>query len=109
MTGVRREDLLVFRANGRAPYTLYVGDPRGQAPYYELESLLDQRRDLPALPTAGVGPLEPNPDLGHAPDRTDLPITERYRTAIGWGLAAVLLGLSVWAVRVLRRPSSPTS
>lgn len=109
VTGVRREDLLIFRANDRAPFTLYVGDPRGQAPYYELESLLDQRRDLPALPTAGVGPLEANPDLGKAPDRTDLPITERYRTAIGWGLAAVLLGLSVWAVRVLRRPSSPTS
>ncbi|MBK6689545.1 MAG: DUF2339 domain-containing protein [Deltaproteobacteria bacterium] len=109
VTGVRREDLLIFRANSRAPFTLYVGDPRGTAPYYELESLLDRRRDLPALPTAGVGPLEPNPNLGNAPDRSDLPVTERYRTAIGWGLAVVLLGLSVWAVRVLRRPSGPTS
>lgn len=107
-TGIRREDVLLFRASRPGPYTVYVGDPRSQAPSYELSALLENRRGWDNFPTLGLTALEPNPEFGKAPDRSDLPVTERYRTAIGWGLAVVLLLLSGWAVRVLRRPTSPT-
>jgi hypothetical protein len=37
----------------------------------------------------------------------NLPLTERYRGAIGAGLAVVLVGLAIWALLLLRKPADP--
>ncbi|WP_433935939.1 DUF2339 domain-containing protein [Sorangium cellulosum] len=94
---------IVFRAAQPGPHRLYVGDPLGARPRYDLADVLDRgERELPPAP-ARLGAAQANPALGAARVPQNLPFTERHRAPIGAALAASLLALSLWAARLLRR------
>jgi hypothetical protein len=94
---------LIFRAAAAGEHRLYVGDRAATAPYYDLAAILEREQRAEAPRAVTLGPVEANPRLGQESAREALPFTERYRRTIGAALAAVLLGLSVWAARMLRR------
>ncbi|WP_438029309.1 DUF2339 domain-containing protein [Sorangium sp. So ce233] len=94
---------IVLRAARPGPHRLYVGDPLGARPRYDLADVLDRgEREQPPAP-ARLGAAQANPALGAARVARNLPFTERHRTPIGAALAASLLALSLWAARLLRR------
>ncbi|WP_155798188.1 DUF2339 domain-containing protein, partial [Sorangium cellulosum] len=94
---------IVFRAAQPGPHRLYVGDPLGARPRYDLADVLDRgEREQPPAP-ARLGAAQANPALGASRAARDLPFTERHRTPIGAALAVGLLALSLWAARLLRR------
>ncbi|AUX41776.1 hypothetical protein SOCE26_031990 [Sorangium cellulosum] len=98
---------IVFRAGHAGPHRLYVGDPLGERPRYDLADVLDRvERERPPG-TAWLGAAQSNPAFGAARVARDLPFTERHRASIGVGLALALLGLSLWAARLLWRGAPP--
>jgi len=90
---------LVFRADAAGPHVLYVGDREARAPAYDLAAVLRRTPGAP-VSAAALGPLAANPR--HAERAKVEPFTERHRGAIAAGLLAVLAGLAVWVVRLLR-------
>lgn len=96
---------IVLRARSAGPHVLYVGDPTGalRAPSYELAQIIARKPDgFPTTP-AQIGALEDNPDFGTEPKIDGRPFTERFRGPIGAVLAVVVVGLGLWAVRLIRR------
>jgi hypothetical protein len=92
-------DEVVFRADSGGAHRLLVGDARAVAPAYDLAAVLARSPGASAEP-ARLGPLAPNPR--HAPPGDLRPFTERHRTALALGLAALLAILGAWTVRLLR-------
>jgi hypothetical protein len=92
-------DQIVFRAGAAGPHVLYVGDPEAPAPAYDLAAVL-RRTPGVAVSAAAPGPLAANPR--HAERARVEPFTERHRGAIAAGLLAVLAGLAIWVVLLLR-------
>ncbi len=90
---------IVFRAEAAGPHALYVGDPEARVPAYDLAAVLRRTPDAP-VSAAALGSLVANP--GHAERAKAEPFTERHRGAIAVGLLAVLAGLALWVVRLLR-------
>lgn len=97
---------IVFRAANPGNYRLLVGDPGASAPTYDLPSILAQKEEPEPTTRLGLAPAVKNPRFGEQPAPPDLPFTERHRTIIGVGLAVLLGLLSLWAVRLLRRPAT---
>jgi hypothetical protein len=96
---------LVFRAPSAGAYQLYLGNPGAAAPAYDLGAVL-ARTPGAAPAAASLGPVVPNPSFAERPPA--LPFTERHRTALGAALLALLAGLAVWVVRLLRStPGDP--
>jgi uncharacterized membrane protein len=105
-----RRRTVTLRAAQAGGHVLYAGDPARAAPRYDLAEILargDSRSlERPLLPVT-LGAVAQNPWFG-LPDRPEnLPVTERYRTPIGVALSAVLVGLSIWALLLLRKPAKP--
>ncbi len=98
---------IVFRAGQPGPHRLYLGDPLGQRPSYDLADVLDsvEREHAPAA--ARLGAAQANPSFGAARLARDLPFTERHRAPIGAALVLGLLALSAWAARLLRQGARP--
>jgi hypothetical protein len=94
---------LVLDPARAGPHVLYAGAAGVAAPAYDLGAVL-ARTPGAALAPASLGPAAPNPR--HAPVEPARPFTERHREALGVGVAAVLAGLALWAVRLLRRGSA---
>ncbi len=102
---VRRREL-ILRSRGPGEHLLYVGDRAGRAPSYDLDEIL-ARSGATEAAEASAGPLEPNPRFGEVVTDATLPWTEQHRGPIGVGLAILLLGLSLWAVRLVRTGGAP--
>lgn len=91
-----------LRAARSGPHTLYVGDKAGNPPQFDLQQILARETDAPPPRAARFGAIAVNPAFGEPEPDERLPFTERYRGAIGVGLTVLLLGLGVWAVRLIR-------
>jgi hypothetical protein len=103
---VRRREV-TLRAAQAGGHVLYAGDKVRTAPRYDLEEILSRGEPLEPQKRVTLGPFGQNPRFG-VEDRPDnQPVTERYRRAIGAGLAVVLVGLAIWALRLLRKPVDP--
>ena len=90
---------VVFRAAAAGAYRALAGDPEAGRPSYDVAAVL--ARSPGAVPgLAGLGPFAPNPRHTPPPDRR--PFTERHRMTLAVALAALLVGLGGWAVRLLR-------
>ena len=98
---VRRE--IILRASSPGAHTLYVGDKAGSAAAYDLGQIYDRRSNEPPRMLAKMGAIEPNPGFGKPKLDPELPFTEQHRGPIGIGLGVVLLGLALYAVRLLRK------
>ena len=94
---------LVFRAAEAGPHTLYVGHPEASTPRYDLAAILARRESTPDFALASLGAITPNPDHGRPVVEADLPLTERHRGLIGGVMAVLLLGLALWAVRLIKQ------
>lgn len=94
---------LILRTPSSGAHALYTGDKKNMFPprSYDLSEIIERRTELDLRP-AKLGPLAANPTFGKAPEPAALPLTEKYRTAIGAGMAVVLAVLGVWAVRLIR-------
>jgi hypothetical protein len=102
IAGARLEWLaeqLVFRAEAAGPHALYLGDREARAPAYDLAAVLRRTPGAP-VSAAALAPLAANPL--RAERAKPVPLSERYRGAIAAGLLAVLAGLALWVVRLLR-------
>ncbi|WP_437681042.1 DUF2339 domain-containing protein [Sorangium sp. So ce131] len=110
ITGARgevRAREFVFRAGHAGPHRLYVGDPLSERPRYDLADVLDRvERERPPG-AARLGAAQSNPAFGAARVGRDLPFTERHRASIGVVLALGLLGMSLWAARLLWQGAPP--
>lgn len=96
---------LAFRAEAAGPHLLYLGDREALAPAYDLAAVLRRTPDAP-VSAAALAPPAANPL--HA-ERTKVePFTERHRGAIAVGILAVLAGLALWVVRLLRAGTGGT-
>jgi hypothetical protein len=95
---------IVFRASRAGTHRLLVGDPKADSPHYDLETILAQKEDAPETPRLALAAATPNPQLGEQPTPPDPPFTERHRQPIALALVALLVALSVWALRLLRKP-----
>jgi len=93
---------IVFRTAAPGEHRLYVGDRTADRPSYDLTAILERAERAEAPHEATMGPVLPNPRFGEADHAAPLPFTERHRAALGAALAAVLLVLSLWAIRLLR-------
>ncbi|MCA9552831.1 MAG: DUF2339 domain-containing protein [Myxococcales bacterium] len=101
--GSWRRKELVFRTEAEGPVTVYVGQENDDLPRFDLQDILRRRVGRAELQEARLGPLTANPRYGKpGPERT-LPLTEQYRGVIGIAVAVLVLGLGLWAVRLLRR------
>lgn len=100
-----RKREIVFRAPAAGAHLLFTGDKDGTAASYDLERIFARRRDDQTLPEATLGPVEPNPNFGKEEIAAELPFTEKHRGIIGSLLTVLLLGVAVWAVRLLRTPA----
>jgi hypothetical protein len=90
---------ILLAAAGGGPHTVLVGAEGMASPAYDLAAQL-RRAPAPAA-EAELGALGANPRQA-APPAGPQPFTERYRTALGAGLALLLALLAVWAIRLLR-------
>jgi hypothetical protein len=98
---VRRREI-VFRAAIAGEHRLFVGDRAATPPSYDLAAILDRAPRDSAPAEASLGAVLPNPGHGKEETSPALPFTERHRAAVGIVMTIVLLGLSVWAVKLLR-------
>lgn len=102
-----RRRAVTLRAAQAGAHVLYAGDPARAAPRYDLAEILARGDGRSPERPVTLGAVVPNPRFG-LPDRPDnLPVTERYRTPIGVALSAALVGLSIWALLLLRKPAKP--
>jgi hypothetical protein len=95
---------LVFRAKSDGAHTLFVGDRAATAPSYDLVEVFARRMGELVRAPAKLGAIEPNPSLGQKLTDADLPLTERWRGTIGVVLGVALVGLAIWAIRLLKTP-----
>lgn len=100
--GEVRARRLVLRAATAGEHVLYVGDALAQAPQYDLADILHRHHGDATLRVAAIGPAVANPDFGVAAAPANAVFTERHRRPLGVALAIVLIGLGLWAVRLLR-------
>ncbi|HEY4012985.1 MAG TPA: DUF2339 domain-containing protein [Polyangiaceae bacterium] len=100
--GEVRARRIVLRTAREGEHTLYVGDELAEPPHYDLADILRRHDAEPPRRTATMGALVANTDFGVAARPSSRAFTERYRTAFGIGLAVLLVGLALWAVRLLR-------
>lgn len=98
-----RAQELVFRAGEPGEHRVYLGDPEATVPSYDLDQILARRAGGGEPVEITLGALQPNPSFGRAPQDAGLPFTERHRLPIGIALGALLLALSLWAIRLLRQ------
>ncbi|MEO8874544.1 MAG: DUF2339 domain-containing protein, partial [Polyangiaceae bacterium] len=97
---------IVFRAANPGNYRLFVGDPAASPPTYDLPSILAQKEEPAPITRLGLAAATKNPRFGEQPAPPNPPFTEQHRGVIGIVLAALLGLLSLWAVRLLRKPAS---
>ena len=102
-----RRRTVTLRAAEAGEHVLYTGDKAHAAPRYDLWEILSRGESLAPERPVTLGATARNPRFGVEDRRPNLPVTERYRTPIGVGLSVVLLGLSIWALVLLRKPSEP--
>ena len=106
ITAIRGEVLrqeILFRASKAGPYTLYVGDKNGSAAQYDLAQVLARRTEESPLLEASLGVGAKNPSFGKEVVAANLPFTEQHRGVIGAVLGVLLVALSAWAVRMIRK------
>jgi hypothetical protein len=101
--GAWRRQEVVFRTDAEGPVSLYVGQESDELPRFDLEDILRRRAGREALAEARLGPLTENPRYGKPGPTRPLPVTERYRGPIGIALAVLVMGLGLWALRLMRR------
>ncbi len=93
---------IVFRAAVAGAHTLYVGRADDRAPRYDLADLLHRGSAAPPQPVE-LGALLPNPRYADAPaEKGPRPWTERHETLLHVLVGAVVLGLALWTLRLLR-------
>ncbi|HOX45299.1 MAG TPA: DUF3999 family protein [Myxococcota bacterium] len=94
---------LVFRARQAGPHELRLGDPRAQAPRYDLAELLARGSGGEPRPCS-LGPLEPLPvgPVEAGPDTR--PWSEKHALLLQLGIGALALALLAWTLRLLFRP-----
>jgi hypothetical protein len=92
---VRRRQI-VFRPSGTAPYRILYGNPRAEAPGYELAHLAS-REALAGASPAHLGPEETNESW-----RSAEPFTERHPILLWLALGVAILALAALALRTLR-------
>lgn len=92
--------LLVFKQQGAQKLYLFWGNPRAEAPRYDLAGVLSKQR-LDEIPIASLGPVRANTEF--AGDSARLPFTERYRVLLYGVVAAVIAGLIFLQYRAFRR------
>src|SRR5262249_53070900 len=90
-SGGGRKREITFRAGQGGAHMLYAGDRMRTPPRYDLEEILARGDHVEPQRPAKLGALVANPRLGVEDKAPNLPVTERYRTAIGIVLAIVLL------------------
>jgi hypothetical protein len=93
----------VFRAAAGGTYALYLGAPDAPAPAYDLASVLSRAQGAVVSPV-NAGALRANPRYAAARPASAPPWSERFRWPLIALVGALLLGLSVWSVRLLRTP-----
>ncbi len=103
--GEVRNREVILRASAGGAHTLYVGNPTGQSPYYDLKTILDRAERDRAPATVSLGPASPSPLFGAVDAPKDQPWTEQNRTTIGVVLGVVLVGLALWTMGLLRKSS----
>ena len=91
---------IVFRADAAGAQQLYLGAPPLSPPAYDLAAVLS-RGGAPAIAAATLGPIEANPLFGQGAPPPQ-PFTERHPLLLGLLLAALVLGLGAWTLRLLR-------
>ncbi len=93
---------LLFRTSEAGPVRLYIGQKLVSEPSFDLKEILARRTDRPNFAPATVSAAVENPAFGKPDVGRKLPVTERYRTQIGMVLAVLLLGLGIWAIRLVK-------
>ena len=96
-----RAQEIVFRAEAAGPHTLYVGAASLPQPSYDLPAVLARSGEVVLLP-ATLGATTPNPRFGQH-EEPPAPLTDRHPLAVGALLALVVLGLALYAVRLMRK------
>jgi uncharacterized membrane protein len=96
-----RVEELLFRADAAGAHTLYVGAADVGAPSYDLAAVLARSGPV-TIGEASLGAFAANPRFGKGPTQ-EPPLSEKYRVPIGIALGAILLALSLWTIRLLRR------
>ncbi len=94
---------LVFSASAPGPYHLFLDAAAMTAPRYDLADVLARSPDIKPA-TATLGPVELNPRYGRTAAIAPRPaaLTDRHPVVIGAALVIVLLGLGLYAWRLLR-------
>ncbi|MEO7113028.1 MAG: hypothetical protein ABI183_21500, partial [Polyangiaceae bacterium] len=72
----------------------------------DLPSILAQKEEPDPTTRLALAAAIKNPRFGEQPAPPDPPFTEQHRGVIGIILALVLGLLSLWAVRLLRKPAT---
>ena len=100
LRGEYRLQEIVFATSRPGAHTLYLGAKGVRTPVYDIGKLLARAPETPTT-RAALAPLEANPAFH--PVKPAAPLwTERFRVPIAVTLALVLVGLALWAVRLLR-------
>ncbi|MEO8797065.1 MAG: DUF2339 domain-containing protein, partial [Polyangiaceae bacterium] len=97
---------IVFRAVNPSNFVLLIGDPAAIAPIYDLPGILAQEEDHAVTTRLALAAAIKNPRFGEQPAPPDPPLTEQHRGVIRMLLALALALLSLWAVRLLRKPAA---
>ena len=98
---------IVFRADSAGPQHLYLGAAPLTPPSYDLAAVLS-RGGAPSLAAATLGPIELNPLFGRSTVEAPRPFSERHGLLLGVILAAIVLGLGAWTVRLLKGSGTGT-
>ena len=93
---------LVFDAQRSGEHRVLVGAVDVSAPAYDLAAVLRRRGDVSMLP-ATLGATTPNPIFGRKPPAAPPPFSERHRGALTAGLGALLVGLLLWSMKLMRK------
>ncbi len=103
--GLWSPEELVLRAREAGAHELRLGDPRAQAPRYDLAELL-ARGSGGELRQAALGPLEPVTPAPAAPGPDTRPWSEKNARLLQVGIRLLAALLLAWTLRLLfqRRP-----